>query len=115
MNKRLRKKKLKSNNKKIDIEVSNIKCLEENHNYLVTFKEYETNRSYQIQIVKYMPSLKYITSMRSDCAKKTLLKGVIDLNKNDLCLYIPKYRIVAKDALLCLGHCVSSKVKTNRL
>ena len=76
---------------------------------------YENNRCYKSQILEYMPAFKYIHFMRNDCTEKTLLKGVVDLNKRDLSLFIPKYKIKARDAVLCLGQCVSSKARINSL
>ena len=115
MKKRIRKKKTKHYYKKFDIEISDIKCLEKDFNYIVTFKVYENNRCYKSQILEYMPAFKYIHFMRNDCTEKTLLKGVVDLNKRDLSLFIPKYKIKARDAVLCLGQCVSSKARINSL
>lgn len=87
MKKRLRKKKQGCYFKKIDVEITSIESLEKDFNYIVTFKCYRSNKSYQAH----------------------LLNGLIDFHHKDLFLYVPKYQIKAIDYRMCLCHCVSGK------
>ena len=109
MKKRLRKKKQRCYFKKIDVEITSIESLEKDYNYIVTFKCYRPNKSYQAHLLKFTPSFECLYSMQNDLVNKTLLKGLIDFHHKDLFLYIPKYQIKAIDSVLCICHCVSGK------
>ena len=50
MKKRLRKKKQGCYFKKIDVEITSIESLEKDFNYIVTFKCYRPNKSYQANL-----------------------------------------------------------------
>ena len=109
MKKRLRKKKQGCYFKKIDVEITSIESLEKDFNYIVTFKCYRTNKSYQAHLLKFAPSFECLYSMQNDLVNKTLLNGLIDFHHKDLFLYIPKCQIKAIDSRMCLCHCVSGK------
>lgn len=109
MKKRLRKKKQTPFLKKVDVEITSIESLENDFHYIVTFKCYRLNKSYQAQLLKFTPSFECLYSMQNDLANKTLLNGLIDFHHKDLFLYIPKYQIKAIDSIMCLCHCVSGK------
>ena len=112
MKKRLRKKKQGCYLKKIYVDITSIESLENDFNYIVTFKCYRPNKSYQAQLLKFTPSFEYLYSMQNDLVNKTLLKSFIDFHHKDLFLYIPKYQIKAIDSVLCICHCVSNNFKT---
>lgn len=112
MKKRLRKKKQTPFLKKVDVEITNIKPLEDKFNYIITFKCHKSRKYYQVQLLKFTTPYKYLNCMKSDLVNKTLLKGLIDFHQKDLFLHLPKYQIKAIDSALCLCHCVSSNFKT---
>ena len=112
MKKRLRKKKQTPFLKKVDVEITNIKPLEDEFNYIITFKCHKSRKYYQVQLLKFTTPYKYLNCMKSDLVNKTLLKGLIDFHQKDLFLHLPKYQIKTIDSALCLCHCVSSNFKT---
>ena len=109
MKKRSRKKKQGCYFKKIDVEITSIESLENDYHYIVTFKCYRPNKSYQAHLLKFTPFFECLYSMQNDLVNKTLLNGLIDFHHKDLFLYIPKYQIKAIDSRMCLCHYVSGK------
>lgn len=70
MKKRLRKKKQGCYFKKIYVEITSIESLEKDFNYIVTFKCYRPNKSYQAHLLKFTPFFKCLYSMQNDLIKK---------------------------------------------
>ncbi len=69
MKKRLRKKKQGCYFKKIYVEITSIESLEKDFNYIVTFKCYRHNKSYQAHLLKFTPFFECLYSMQKRFSK----------------------------------------------
>lgn len=112
MKKRLRKKKLKCSYKSVNVYIDSINCLEENFNYVITFKIMDKPCSkfkYQLQTLKYMSDYKNIPKMRKDMLEKKILKGRVCTKRMYPSLFICKYNLHLRNTTFQLGFSMSGK------
>ena len=107
----MKKRQIKKNKSKVikhELYVTYIKEVENEYNYIVYFKTVDNLKDFQVQILKYMKSYKYITALKQHSIKQSILK-CYELSSDPMHLYIPKYKIKAINSRLSLCYFSSSK------